>query len=700
MSVLDPRTFSFDELIEREWLIVDGAGGYASSTVIGLNTRKYHGVLVAAARAPFGRLVVVPRVEETVVVNGRSWALASVEYPGVIHPDGHALLRAFEAAPYPRWLYQAGDWTIEKSLRFTPGVAGEVVLTYTLLGGGADDAGETWRDPSASNKTAVELVVRPLIALRPIHELSYRSAGRFEPPNVDASTGTIRIIESGEPRRTVHVAHDGTFAASPDWYLSTVYRRERERGYAAQEDLWTPGVITLPLAPGKRAKIAFSLAPVDLQRTKHRLRQCEADRSATKDRSRTPPDADRAVLKLLEETCAQFFASPQTIVPQFPWSALSPRDMLIAFPGVLLARDALEPAARVLQALAGHLHGGLLPSQLDETGDAATPAYESADASLWLIHAIWSYHDAGGDAEVTRALWPAVAQVLDAYVAGTKSMGIGLDADTLLRVREPGSTWMNARIGSSTVTPRAGRPVELNALWHNALLAAADLAERLSPVGSNASTVERLRSAAAVHKTAFNRRFWNAPARCLFDVVYDNGADGSIRPNQLLAISLPFPVLQDRFAAAALRTVRDKLLTPLGLRTLDPADKEYRGRFGGDVQARDRAYHQGSVFPWLLGPYLTALVNTLGASERTVAAARSILRGAIAYLVGDGLGQIAELFDGDDPHRPGGAIADARAAGELLSAWKRHVVRAGQQQLPNGAGTSQLSATVGQAPLA
>lgn len=672
MFTLDLSALSFEQRIAREWLVPNGAGGYASSTIIGLNTRKYHGLLVTASRPPFERMVILSRVEETVSAGGRTWALATVEYPGAIHPSGHELIRAFDAHPHPRWAFQGEGWTLQKTLRFVPGRPDAVVLTYTLLGAAAD----------------VELTVKPLLALRPIHELMYQWSGRLE-AEISGEGGRYVRIPGTARTPAVHLAHEGKFVAGAHWYLSTLYRCERDRGYAGMEDLWMPGEIRFSLSPGRSVHIAVSTRELDLA-------SIEADLAREDEQQRRPAGARggvEEVTRALATAAERFFVwsapsegEPWTcLMPQYPWTPWSVRDMLISLPGILLAHGRFVAARTLLVKLAGMVREGLVPSELGERGEP--PAYNASDVSLWFIHAAGCYVRQSQDEQFASQVLPVARGIIGAYQRGTR-LGIGLDGEGLLRVREPGigTTWMNAKVGEWVITPRHGRPVEVNALWHNALCVVAEWHGLLR----DEKSAEGLRSVARSFRREFNERFWNSAAKSCFDVVYDSGADAAIRPNQLLAVSLTYPALSEDRWRGMLATVREKLLTPVGLRTLSPDDASYQGHYGGDVVKRDRAYHQGSVFPWLLGPYATAVFRAHGRSEATLEEIRRALAGCLDYLRGDGMGVLPELFDGDAPHAPGGAVADARSVGEIARVWNEVMVAPANSRLPNAGRTPQL----------
>ncbi len=642
------------ELLEREWLITNHRGGYASSTIPGLNTRKYHGLLVAAMTPPVRRLVLLSRVEEIIRCNGWPTALACNEYPDTIHPRGHESLAAFSHEPFPRWAYQGDGWTLEKSLQIIRG-ENTVVLAYTQIGA----------------KSPVDFELRPLFALPPMHDLIYQWPGQLGAQY----TSDARHHRIPPTNRTPEVffAHDGEFASVGQWYFNTIYRREQDRGYSSLEDLWSPGVVKWKLSPGESIHFACSADPIDLPKTiASAERECLQLDAPLVDLPARDTDHDllvRAAEAFAIDVPADSKHQAMPLMTKWPWAAPSVRESLIAMPGLLMVTGKFDAAKAMLLALASRLRNGLLPTEFAE--NATDCAYSGADTSLWFVHAAWQYLRYTGDDTTVRKLLDPIQQIIRSYQKGT-DLAIQTDPAGLLMTRSAhlGTTWMGAKTGDHVVTPRAGRPIELNALWYNAVSIASELSKRFGQT----TQAKSLELQAAKISAAFNARFWNAETRCCFDVVDDVGSDASIRPNQLLAISLPFPVLAVEHHIPALEKLRRELLTPAGLRTLSPKDPAYHGRYVGDVTSRDRALHQGCVHPWLLGQFITAQSRAFGRGENVRAESRRLLTGCLHHMRHAGLGQLCELFDGDAPHRPGGAIACATAVGELLRCYVEDIL--------------------------
>jgi predicted glycogen debranching enzyme len=666
------------KLTSSEWLIANGLGGYASSTIPCLNTRKYHGLLVAAMTPPVRRMVILSRVEETVVFAGRRFELACNEYPQTIHPQGHRLLKAFDLQPCPRWAYQGDGWTVEKQLRLLPG-RNAALLTYTLWGG--------------SGVGSLEL--RPLLALRPMHELMFQWNGPLHVermPGQSAFDGRYRVPATSRTPE-VFFAHRGEWEAAQgvaNWYLNTIYRWEQERGYAGLEDLWCPGIVHLRLSPGVATHFVCATDPISMEEVlaEERAKNAESEqnekalgklfstpagRARVRASANVEIDSEIATLIGAAEAFAVAPGFPPGNIPvlsDYHWGASSPRNVLIGFSGRYLATGRFEQARALLLAMAKLIKDGLIPATLPE--DATDPIYRAADVSLWFVNAVWNYLRYTGDqTTVQHALIGPVLSIIEHYRQGT-AFGVGLGEDGLLlsRVAASATTWMDAKLGDWVITPRAGAAVEINALWYNALRIASALME----LPGTAKPPEALSALAGKCCETFNRRFWNSDAECCYDFVDDKSADRAIRPNQLLAISLPFPILRADHHAAVLERVRSALLTPIGLRTLAESDPGYQGYYQGSVVSRERALHNGSVFPWLLGSYVSALVRVRGRNAAVLEEARSALRPCVERIAGPGCGHLCELFDGNAPHAPGGAVSASLGIAELLRCYVEDIL--------------------------
>jgi predicted glycogen debranching enzyme len=657
-----------ESLLTREWLEVNHLGGYASSTVAGLNTRKYHGLLIAAMSPPVRRMVLLSRVEETVISNGWSDPLACNEYPNSIYPRGDQCMRAFSHDPFPRWAYQGQKWTIEKSVQMISG-QNTLVISYSLLAG--------------SSATAVELQLRPLFALRGIHDLTYQWNGPLTVEEYKAAH--YRIPPTGKTPE-VFFAHDGVFETDSHWYLNTIYRREQERGYAGLEDLWDPGVVRWSLTPGQTVHFVCSADPIDFQDALDRVERQGASDMPPKEA--TVAGSEAATQRALLRAADQFILSVsrpdgqagEFVAAQYPWSPPSPRNSLLGFCGLFLVPRKFSAARTFLLGMIDRLVEGLLPSEYSES--TGKGIYHGVDPSLWFVNAVYQYLRYTGDIETVRQpLLDAVLQIIHWYRSGTR-LGIRADVDGLLETDQPGvpTTWMNAQADGWVVTPRTGKAVEINALWYNAVRIAAELCERFAK-GEQCTELSQL---ASTIKSSFNVRFWNLSGNCCYDVIDRVGADPAVRPNQLLAISLPFPVLAANRFDQVLEKVRVELLTPYGLRSLSRNDHNYRGTYAGDVVSRDRAHHQGSVFPWLLGPMVTAYVKVHGRGDGARTEAGQLLAGCLRFLQSTGQGQLCELFDGDNPHRPGGATASAISVAEILRCYAEDVQNRQPEPAPVG----------------
>ncbi|HYC77148.1 MAG TPA: amylo-alpha-1,6-glucosidase, partial [Planctomycetota bacterium] len=635
-----------------EWLETNGLGGYACGTASGLRTRRYHGLLVAAARPPAERRVLLAALDVVLHLDDRRIDLGVARYGDVVHPDGHRRLAGFRVDPFPTRTWSDDDWELDEEL-FMPHGRDAVVIRWRLKA-----------RPTAHGRTRdlsrARLEVRPLIAFRDDHALTRRN---------DVLRGDL-AIEPGRVRvrpydglPSLAFAHDAARVARAGvWYERVTYVEERARGFDHVEDLFNPCALEFALGgPGEATLVATldDLASSEVCA----LRAAEvARREALAAAAPSTDDATRLLAVAADRFVVRRGAS-RTIVAGYPWFVDWGRDAMIALPGLLLATRRFDDAREVLRTFAAHLDGGMLPNRFPDVGE--TPEYNSVDAALWFVEAARAFLAATGDRTFAlRTLLPAIRAIAAAHLAGTRH-GVRVDAEGFLRAGAPGVqlTWMDAKVGDHVVTPRGGRPVEIQALWFNALRVLAAF-ERLDGAPGAAAEAD---ARAETLRAAFARTFWNPTESCLYDVVDDDGApDPSVRPNQIFAVSLHHALVDGERARAVVRRIERDLLTPVGLRTLAPDDARYAGRYEGGPEARDRVYHQGAAWPWLLGPFLEASLRVHGRSRGATVAARRRLEALLSELRRAGLGSLSELHDGDRPHAARGCFAQAWSVAEAL----------------------------------
>ena len=623
----------------EEWLEADGLGGFASGTVSGLRTRRYHALLLTATRPPTGRIVLVNGFEASVETASGTFALSTQRYcPDVVYPRGFEAIRAFSAEPWPTWSFHLTDGTeIRQEILVDPDAC-DTLLRWQRVAGEAP----------------CRLTLRPLLSGRDYHAL-HRENAAFDFTATCQGGNVVWRPYPGLP--AIAALTNGQYAHEPVWYRRFLYTAERDRGLDDVEDLGSPGTFSFPLDGGQPAVVVLRVGDGTALRASAYAERLAAQAGASRSAARSP-------LRRRAQSYCVDRGSGSTLVAGFPWFTDWGRDTFIALRGLLLALGDLETAEGILGAWAGVVSEGMMPNRFPDSGEA--PEYNSVDASLWYIVAVHDFLaacEAAGRpvaAPVAAKLQAACEAILAGYTAGTR-FGIRADRDGLLAAGEPGLqlTWMDAKVGDWVVTPRIGKPVEIQALWISALHIAAT---RWSPRFAEAE--ERARA-------AFRARFMN-PAGGLYDVIdvdhVPSTADPSLRPNQIFAVGgLPTAILEGEAAAAVVEIVERTLLTPLGLRTLTPADPAYVGRYAGDPRTRDGAYHQGTVWPWLLGPFVDAWLTVRGRTAAAKVEARArFLPPLAAHLAEAGLGHISEVADGDPPHRPGGCPFQAWSLGEYI----------------------------------
>ena len=587
---------SLESALRREWLETNGIGGFASSTIIGLNTRRYHGLLVAATKPPVGRLVLLSKLEETLFIDGQSFDLSANRYPGVIHPQGFRYLKQFRLDPFPVFTYEVEGVEIEKTVFMISG-ENSTVVQYEL---------KKNTHPEQSKNLCLEL--RPLIAFRDYHSTTHENGSINS--GIEEQSGSVSITPyQGLP--SMHLAHNAVeLRRTGDWYRNFEYDVERERGLDFAEDLFNPFILRFDLLLKGAASVIASTDQRDVARVPE-YRQAETTRR--RDIEMASPIEDSFVRSLVA-AADQFIVSrgdQKTVIAGYHWFSDWGRDTMIALPGLTLTTGKHEIARSILRTFAKHVDRGMLPNRFPDAGE--TPEYNTVDATLWFFETARAYLAHTGDLDFVRdELYPVFVDIIDWHVRGTR-YGIKVDADGLLSSGEQGVqlTWMDAKVGDWVVTPRRGKPVEIQALWYNALCIMEDLAGKF---GDEANQM-RCRVMAAAAKSNFNRLFWNEDTDCLYDVLSGETVDPSIRPNQIFAVSLPHSMLPADRASAVVAKVQRHLLTPYGLRSLASSDPQYRGRYTGGPFERDGAYHQGTVWPWLMGPFITAYIKVNGGSD-------------------------------------------------------------------------------------
>jgi predicted glycogen debranching enzyme len=628
-----------------EWLHTNGAGAYASSTIAQLHTRRYHGLLVAAVEPPRKRQVILSHMDARVDIGDERHDLGTHQFPHVVPTGGYRYLSRFDQDPLPRWTFRVGAGTFEQTIGLVRG-QNAIVLRYL------------WRGPGP-----VGLTVRPLLALRAFHTLVREHGSMVQ--SVELRQGEVRVRPVPSMPRVVF-GHKATFIGSPDWWRRFEYLVEQARGLEFQEDLWTPGIFSIPLAPNVPAYI---VASVDVLPTRP-PEELMDDTAAILRRDDPGPGHPTAIRRL--SIAAGAFRADQAadpgIIAGYPWFEVWGRHSLISLPGLYLIQNDLDGARAVLKTLLSRTADGLVPNCLPDEGQP--PEYHAADTTLWLFEAARLYAERAGleDTFLRGPLFDALVAAFEAFLVGTRH-NMHITAEGLFAAADPGFalTWMDAKIGDWVVTPRAGLPVELQALWARGC----DTLRALAVAFGAPVLAARAEEARARAVAAFRRRFWCDKTAYPFDVVSEPSGvgaweDATIRPNGLLALAVEPRLFDAEQARSILAVVERDLLTSAGIRSLAPHSPGYCGRYAGGVRDRDAAYHEGTVWPYLAGFYVRAVraarPDTPVERARLEVFVRSVAANALA------LGQVPEVADAEPPHRPGGCIAQAWSVAELLRA--------------------------------
>jgi predicted glycogen debranching enzyme len=645
-----PRVDTNGELepAEREWLHTNGAGAYAMSTLALMHTRRYHGLLVASLDPPLRRYVMVSQIDTVVGVGQRIYRLATHQFPGVAATPGYRLLESFRQDPIPCWTFRLGNSALTSRLCLARGESA-TIISYT------------WDGPRRAR-----LSLKPLFAMRPMHEVIHEHGGMLQ--TVSMRHGEVEIQPMADLPAVVF-GHSGVFMGSPDWWRRFEYPVDRNRGVKHQEDLWTPGTFELDLEPGQTQYLVFGVQRLP----RASARDCMAETCQALESLDPGPEHSLSARRLsiaAEQFRADLCARPG-VISGYPWLDLGTRDALISLPGLYLVSGRLEAAKRVLATVIRARVDGLLSRGMAETGGVAPEP--TADASLWLFEATQRLIDkTGPDDEFVRSeLYPVLVSIFE-RISGTRREVIWRTSDGLLANGHDALaaplTWMDSRADGISVTPRTELAVELQGLWGRACATLG----RLSAHYGDAALHARAMTAQADLRAAFARRFWCPETRYPFDCLgideVGPGAfrDPSIRPNALMALAIDPDLFTHWQAIAIIERVRERLLTPMGLRTLEPRHPDYRGDFRGPMHERQAAYHQGTCWVFLLGFFARAAF----ALEPKDFELQIELRHAIQRLLDAGpiVGQVAQVASGDPPHHLGGCPAQAWSVAELLRA--------------------------------
>lgn len=674
---------NLEDLLSKEWLLTNGRSSYASSTIIGCNTRRYHGLLIGSLNPPANRIMALAQCLEMVIINGKAFNLSTFEFDGKLAPNGFAYMSQFRQDTGVHFDYQLDKLKLTKSV-YLLRKADTVALVYDFK----------------SAKEPAEFILRPFIALRDFHTLQKSYAPLSASPVNDGllirhnTPGSCELFlksscanthrtpaasgktKNGKVSKIVH------FEKDEQWWFNFLYRKDRERGQDFTEDLWTPGFFKSRIeAPAKIilwANLSNHYQPEQLINTNidsvyedlHRHQTAVTSAAKTRDKN----------FKKLCLAADQFITSrtanhsPQgtnhepkcTVLAGFPWFADWGRDAFIALPGLLLATGRFDQAKSLLTTFAQATDEGIIPNRFDDYSDTAY--FNSIDASLWFINAAFQYLNRTADSETfTQYLLPVIRWIISSYHKGTR-FSIHADKDGLITAgsEETQLTWMDAKYDGVAITARYGKAVEVNALWYNSLCLIAQFYNDRDP-----HNAEHYKSMADIVRDGFGKAFWNAQNGYLNDCILPNGqVDSTLRPNQIFAVSLAFSPLTLQQQKSVVHAVQADLLTPYGLRTLSPNDSRYKGTYLGPQQQRDNAYHQGTVWPYLIGPLVEAWLKVNNHTRKNKRKAAEFIQPLLQHLTEDGcLGQLCEIFDGDNPQKPRGCFAQAWSIAELIRAY-------------------------------
>ncbi|MBN2590667.1 MAG: glycogen debranching enzyme family protein [Sedimentisphaerales bacterium] len=684
--LISTQNQSIDNLLNRQWLLTNGYGGYASSSISGCNTSSYHGLLIGALNPPVKRVMALSNCIDTVVCDGKSFNLTPCEFPDKFETEGIAYLRQFRKDFGVHFSYEIYDSGVklEKSIYLLRD-ADTVTIVYDFI----------------EVNSPIEFYSRPLAGLRDFHSIQKSSEPLYSTP-IENGVSVRRYDPDG--CELILTSPNAQFIEDQQWWFNFMYRDNQERGLNHMEDLWTPGFFKSWIDAPSQIVLWASLLPCDNNSQSHHpvhhdiqaeiedLQSYHKNLISTIEKTGSDiPLLDNGKVTIphsfIDETFSiaadQFIAKRNkddiprtTIIAGYPWFMDWGRDAFISMPGLLLSTGRFDEAKSVLTTFASALYKGMVPSRFDDENNTA--CFNSVDASLWFINAAFQYFHATNDSKTfIKRLLPSIEEIINAYENGTR-FNIHADIDGLITAGSPNTqlTWMDAKYDGITFTPRYGKAVEINALWHNNLCLLANFYSELAQK-SKTSLKETKKSKfyqemADDIKTSFCNHFWNEQKNYLNDCITTEGLiDDNLRPNQIYAVSLDYSPLSAEQQKAVVKAVQDSLLTPYGLRSLNTSAQNYKGKYTGPQRYRDEAYHQGTVWAFLIGPFIDGYLKVNEFSYESRRNAEEMIQPLLKHLIEDScIGSVSEIFDGDSPHYPKGCFAQAWSVAELYRAYK------------------------------
>jgi len=632
---------NYDEAVQDEWLETNGLGGWAGSSIIGCNTRRYHGLLVAATVPPTERMNLVNKLDETIILSNQRFDLSTNDYGDVISPQGYQYLSSFKKDLFPEWIYEVNGIKLTKTIAMVHGENTTLII---------------YKVEKANEPFILELL--PLISARGYHSLQHAYNNIFW--DVQFENGIFKNQPFyGAPNIYLSVP-GATYKHDPHWFYRFNYAVEKYRGLDFEEDLFNHGMFTLELKEGDSLGIIISTEDPQ-NRNVHILLEQENLRRKDLIKGYEKNETLQQLILAADQFIVKRDEDLKTVIAGYHWFTDWSRDTMISLPGLCLSTARYEDAKKIIAAFAKNVSMGMLPNRFTDNNEP--PEYNNVDGTLWYFVAIYKYLEHTNDTEfILKEILPVLKNIIDWHFKGTR-YNIHVDEDGLLYAGEKGVqlTWMDAKIGDWVVTPRMGKPVEIQALWYNTL----NIFSKLLEMNGQEEDARIVCIDANKAKKSFLQKFWFEEGHNLYDVIDEKeNPDATLRPNQLFAISLPFALIEGEQAEAVLKIMEEQLYTPVGLKSLPKSDVHYVPVYGGDTYHRDSSYHEGTVWSWLLGPYIDALMKS--ESENKKAKAKKVIEDFKYHLNEGCIGSVSEIFDADEPHHPRGCVAQAWGVAEIL----------------------------------